>query len=270
MKVEVAADFEMGVTNKTPAFTAKFPLGKVPAMETADGPLTESDAIALYVASSVKDSPLVGKTNYDKALIQQYVSFASNELGGHISKWYYPLVGISKIFCRADLFPDPNPSLSPSLLLSCRARSIWFLSTPGGYNKEVEKNAKDAVKRALVALDTELLHKTFLVGQRISLADISVACHVLTAYKELFDAEFRAAFPNVTRWFLTVVNQPKFKGVVGEVALAKTMMVYDGMLSYDRLHAHLFYFSQEVRCQEGRSQAQEGGAAQGSQLGRPC
>lgn len=41
--------FEMGVTNKSKEFLAKFPLGKVPAMETADGfTLFESGAMAYY------------------------------------------------------------------------------------------------------------------------------------------------------------------------------------------------------------------------------
>ena len=49
VKVEVESQgFEMGVTNKSEPFLEQFPLGKVPAMETADGPLTESDAMAFY------------------------------------------------------------------------------------------------------------------------------------------------------------------------------------------------------------------------------
>ena len=41
--------FEMGKTNKSPEYLAKFPMGKVPALETADGKtLYESGAIAYY------------------------------------------------------------------------------------------------------------------------------------------------------------------------------------------------------------------------------
>jgi elongation factor 1-gamma len=40
---------KMGVDNKTPEFLAKFPLGKVPTFEGADGLLlNESNAIAYY------------------------------------------------------------------------------------------------------------------------------------------------------------------------------------------------------------------------------
>lgn len=55
--------FTMRETNTTPEFLAKFPLGKVPAFEGADGfLLTESLAIAYYVAQAgPKADQLLGK-----------------------------------------------------------------------------------------------------------------------------------------------------------------------------------------------------------------
>lgn len=47
-KVEQEKNFQLGVTNKTPEFLAKFPFGKVPAMDTPDGPIFESNAMAYY------------------------------------------------------------------------------------------------------------------------------------------------------------------------------------------------------------------------------
>ena len=45
-------DFVLGETNKTVAYLAKFPMGKVPAFESADGKnLFESNAIAFYLAN---------------------------------------------------------------------------------------------------------------------------------------------------------------------------------------------------------------------------
>jgi elongation factor 1-gamma len=41
----------------------------------------------------------------------------------------------------------------------------------------------------------------------------------------VFDGEFRSAFKNVTRWFVTCVNQPHFKAVLGEIALCEKMQV---------------------------------------------
>ncbi|XP_055610604.1 elongation factor 1-gamma-like [Uranotaenia lowii] len=46
----VSPNFVFGETNKSADFLKKFPFGKVPAFETADGKvLTESNAIAYYV-----------------------------------------------------------------------------------------------------------------------------------------------------------------------------------------------------------------------------
>merc|ERR1712027_113034 len=52
---------------------------------------------------------------------------------------------------------------------------------------------------------------TFLVGERISLADIAVCCTLLSLYKQVMDPSFRGAYQNVNRWFTTVVNQPDAK-----------------------------------------------------------
>jgi hypothetical protein len=48
----------------------------------------------------------------------------------------------------------------------------------------------------------------------------------MPAVLQLFDEAFRKPYPNVTRYFLTLVNQPEFKKVLGEVKLAKETMKY--------------------------------------------
>lgn len=42
------------------------------------------------------------------------------------------------------------------------------------------------------------------------------------------DPEFRAPFVNVTRWFVTCVNQPQFKAVLGDITLCEKMAQFDG------------------------------------------
>ncbi len=37
----------------------------------------------------------------------------------------------------------------------------------------------------------------------------------------------RADYPNVVRWFLTCVNQPKFAKICGSVTLCEKTLVYD-------------------------------------------
>merc|ERR1711997_104683 len=69
--------------------------------------------------------------------------------------------------------------------------------------------------------------RTFLVGERLSVADIAVACTLLSLYKQVLDPAFRKPFMNVTRWFTTVVNQPHAKDVLGAVPLASKMAEFD-------------------------------------------
>jgi hypothetical protein len=47
-KIEYPTTFKMGTDNKTPEFLKKNPNGQVPTLDTPDGPLWESTAIAKY------------------------------------------------------------------------------------------------------------------------------------------------------------------------------------------------------------------------------
>merc|ERR1711962_1240110 len=95
------------------------------------------------------------------------------------------------------------------------------------YNKNATERAKEDIKGVMKALNDHLLAKTFLVGERISLADIAVCCTLLSLYKQVMDPSFRGAYQNVNRWFTTVVNQPNAKAVLGEVVLCSKEAQFD-------------------------------------------
>ena len=69
-------------------------------------------------------------------------------------------------------------------------------------------------------IDAHLLDKTYLVGHKITLADITVISALIYPFKFVADPKYRSAIPNVIRWFTTCVNQPAFISVVGKVDLA--------------------------------------------------
>ena len=50
---------------------------------------------------------------------------------------------------------------------------------------QVIKQAQEDIRRSLEVLNSVLATRTFLVGERITLADISVACNLLLAYKQV-------------------------------------------------------------------------------------
>jgi elongation factor 1-gamma len=88
-------------------------------------------------------------------------------------------------------------------------------------------SAKKELLAQLVVLNKALVKKTFLAGERFSYADVSVALDLLPAYQYVLGDSARAGIKNVTRWFLTVVNQPAVKEVIGAVSLINEPSTFD-------------------------------------------
>jgi len=187
-QVKIDKDFVFGETNKSDAFLKKFPLGKVPAFETSDGKfLTESNAIAYYVANE----QLRGKSDIERAQVIQWLSFADSEIIPPSCTWVFPLLGII------------------------------------AYDKQTVENAKEDVAKFMTSLNAHLLTRTYLVGERLTLADISVAMTLLQLYQYVLEPKLRAPYQNVNRWFQTVVNQPESIAVIGNFKLADKTLEYD-------------------------------------------
>jgi len=178
--LEVAKDFKFGETNTQQGFLQKFPFGKVPALETKDGnSVIESNAIAYYVSND----QLKGKTALDQALVVQWLSFADNEILPSAYTWVLPALG----------------AIQP--------------------NKQAIERAKLDIKKILSFLNDHLLTRTYLVGERITLADIVVSCSLLQLYQYVLEPSVRAPYTNVNRWFTTLINQQQFKKVLGDIKL---------------------------------------------------
>merc|ERR1712212_1101207 len=109
------------------------------------------------------------------------------------------------------------------------AACTWVYPTMGmmQFNKQNTEKAKNDIKKVMEVLNNHLLTRTYLVGERISQADISVACNLLLLYKHVMDPDFRAAYPNTNRWFNTLVNQKEFSSVLGSVSLCEKMAQFD-------------------------------------------
>lgn len=88
-------------------------------------------------------------------------------------------------------------------------RSIFFL--------KAEEAANVALKRSFGALDSYLASNTFLVGHSVTLADIVLTCNLYYGFVYILPKSFTSAFPHVERYFWTLVNQPNFRKVIGEV-----------------------------------------------------
>lgn len=119
-----------------------------------------------------------GGSDFEKAEVLQWLSFTDNELWPAVAAWIFPIFGIMQ------------------------------------YNKNSHERAKQDVGRSLAALQARLVNNTFLVGERITLADIVVFCGLAQLFQQAADPEFRKPFFAVNRWFNTVLNQPQVKAIV--------------------------------------------------------
>lgn len=171
---------------------ARFPVGKLPCLDTPDGPIWESNAIARYVARANPRSNLYGKGYFENAQVDQWLDFAQDEILPPASVWTYPVLGYTQ------------------------------------YNEEAYKQSKEDLRRGLRVLDDHLLRHTFLVGNAVTLADIVVSISLQSTLTMVADSSYRADFPNVVRWFTTCANQPHFVTVLGKVALCKEEQKYKG------------------------------------------
>ena len=152
--------FHFGQTNRIPELLCKFPAGKVPAFEGDDGfCVLESNAIAYYVSNE----ELRESTPEAAAQVVQWVSFTDSDIVPLASTWVFPTLGIMH------------------------------------HNKQARENAKEKVRRILGLLDAHLKTRTFLMGERMTLADITVVCTLLWLYKQVLEPSFRQAFPNTNR-----------------------------------------------------------------------
>ena len=71
------------------------------------------------------------------------------------------------------------------------------------------------LSRVLRVIDDHLSMRTFLVGERMSLADICLAASLMLLFERGMTPGERAGFAHLLRWFDTVVNQKAFVEVLG-------------------------------------------------------
>lgn len=74
-------------------------------------------------------------------------------------------------------------------------------------NKGAVAEGKKMLLLALAYLNDQLSTKTFLNGERPSIADCAVVASLSLAFKQVLAPEYRKNVPHVTRWFQTCVHK---------------------------------------------------------------
>lgn len=220
VELEIVSDFEMGKDNKTAEFLKMNPNGKVPVLQTDEGALWESNAIARYIARKHSHPPLLlGDSAYQCSLVDQWMDWCNHELALPSAVWLYPLLGIIQD------------------------------------NAVATAKAKSDIRKALGILNSQLQGHSFLVcDDHVTLADIVVVCSLYQLYTMVLDPAFREAFANVTEYFTRLVQLPHFQAVLGETHLCQEMKVAPSASS-PLLHSGLDADPRTKTASEKRSKA---------------
>jgi len=177
--LEVVKDFKYGETNKTEQFLSKFPSGKVPALETSNGEhLNDATAIALYLSNE----QLRGVDQLTQVKVQEWLSFAENELLPPVVSAVFPILKILQL--KGD---------------------------------EIKK-ANEELTKVVTILNNALNGREYLVNNQVTLADIAVATYLIPLLQHVWDNEKLAKFSNIEKWFNNLVSQKQFS-VLGQLNL---------------------------------------------------
>lgn len=157
----------------------------VPVLVTANGSLTQSNAIARYIARSRPEAGLFGQTFFQSGQVDSWIDWGTNNVE-----------------------------------LPAIVSTYWQFGWQE-FNFQANKKAVDDLKAGFATLEAHLLSRTYLVSERLTLADVVVASQLLYPLKLSLDGAFRAQFPATMRWFSHITAIPAVAAVTGAVALCK-------------------------------------------------
>ena len=174
-------DWEDSETRKT--LTPKSPTGTFPFLETTEGILSESRAIENYLALKHKPE-LLGENDFEKGQIRQWSDFAIFEIGYCAKEIVYPLFG-------------------------------WK-----NYCKESADKANNKLKEFMRTLDAQLKDKEFVMGSKLTLADVTLFRELKYFFQLVFPKGLRdKVFPNATKWFQKMAETEEVKKAYGKILL---------------------------------------------------
>lgn len=156
---------------RTSEFLAKNPNGKIPLLELADGRcLSESNAILNFIAS---DSDLLPKDKFQLAKVQQWQFFEQYS--------HEPFIAVARFIAK-------------------------YLGMPESRRVEYESK-QDGGHKALSVMEAQLIKTPYLVGDKLTTADIALYGYTHVAYEGGFDL---SKYPAIQSWLSRVASNPKY------------------------------------------------------------
>ena len=166
-------------------FEQKTPTKTFPFLETKEGNISQSDAIIYYLCQKYKPE-LLGQKTFEKAKIMQWIEFANCEIARCNRSVIYPIFG-------------------------------WDELNKEEYNKDSNK-----IKEYLKYIEKELEKNEFIIGNKITLADISLFAKVRFLMMFHLPEQMRnKLFPKMNKWFENIMNTKEANKAYGRTVLCK-------------------------------------------------
>ncbi len=167
----------MAGENRKPAFTALNPFGQLPLMELDDGShLSESTAICAYIEEKFPTPPLIGSTAEERAVTNMLVRRLDYDVVAPMTTAFRGSEGLPMFQNRLRCLPEAADGL------------------------------KACVRDGLAAFDTLLAGKTWLAGDRFTLADILLYC--LTEFGKMVGQPTPDDLAHLAAWSARVAERP--------------------------------------------------------------
>lgn len=164
--------------SRTPEFLSKNPNGRIPVLEVEPGKyLAESNAIMVYLSEGTEFLP------YDRFLRAQVLQWLFFEQYSH-----EPYIATSRFW-------------------------ISILGKAQEYHSAIEQKREPGYA-ALRTMEKHLSNHTFLVGERYTIADISLFAYTHVANEGGFDL---TQFPAIQAWIERVKAQPSYISITEEL-----------------------------------------------------
>jgi elongation factor 1-gamma len=142
-------------------------------LETADGKFVfESNAILRHIARGAQSKGLYGSNDYETTLVDQWLDWTASELVSPLFQSVFPYLGHG--------------------------------------TKQSAQEANKKLEPLLKILDDHFKINTYIVGNQVTIADISLAAYVWVPFRFTWDEKARKNIPNLSRWFENLASQEPF------------------------------------------------------------
>ena len=178
-------NIDLSETEKRNSLVQNTPTTTFPFLETNEGNISESKSIEYFLCKKYKPE-LLGDTEFERAIVNQWIEFACCEINNCCRNVIYPIFGW-KDYCKESFDKD---------------------------------NLK--MKDYLKIIEKQLSNNEYITGKKLTLADILLFRYLRLFMMFHFpDGMRKSLCPNTAKWFEKIMKTPEAVKAYGRTVLCK-------------------------------------------------